>query len=239
VGWDGSIATLTPAVPLAASTAYTLSASVCGVQTDVGFTTAVYGAELDGEVGALEHLTYVLDLNEVTFTQPEGLELIFSIYGVNPLLVGVASADAEQLTLYVAEGKLGVDGEYRLLRDPRSWWFDPADFTRQPYFSATQDIELAYDEVTIPVSDFHLEGTFAPDGSSIGGLVVSGVADTRDLADDVGGSEDYVCDLVADWGIDCVACDDGAVLCLDILAEGVTAPLAPGLDIIPAEEPAP
>ncbi|MFH1468987.1 MAG: Ig-like domain-containing protein [Pseudomonadota bacterium] len=239
LAWDGGIVTITPAAPLEASTGYTLSATVCGEETAVGFTTDVYGGDLEEDVSALEHRTYVLDLNEVTFTRPEGLELIFSMFGVNPLLVGIASADAEQLTLYVTEGKIGVDGDYRELRDACSWWFDPADFTAQPFFTATQDIELAYDEVLIPVEGFHLEGTFAPDGLSIGGLVVSGLADTRYLGDDVGGSEDYVCALVYDWGIDCVACGDGAELCLDILAEGVTAPIAPDLDIIPEEEPAP
>jgi hypothetical protein len=207
---------------------------VCEIVTEVAFSTDVYGSDLDDEVSALAHNTYVLDLEEITFTEPQNFELLLAMFGVNPLLVGVAEADDANLTLYVAEGKKRVDGSYGLLPDGRGWWFDPADFTKAPFFHAEQsELALNYDGVDLPIKDFLLEGTFAPDGSSMGGLVVSGVADTRGLSDAYAGDEAYVCDLMADWGMDCVACDDGAELCLEILAEDGIAPIEPELDIIP------
>jgi hypothetical protein len=236
ITWESSdyLALVQADALLAGSSAYLLSIEICDELTEVAFSTDVYGDELEEEVSTLEHNTYVLDLEEVTFTEPENFELLLGMFGVNPLLVGIETANETDLVLFVAEGKKRSDGSYKLLDDGRSWLFEPADFTAQPYFSAEQaELSLDYDGVELPIQDFLLEGTFAPDGSSIGGVTVAGVADTRQLSAAFGDDESYFCDLMGDWGIHCIACDDGAELCIDILAEDGKAPLEEGLDIIP------
>jgi len=238
ISWESSdfVAVVQPDASLAASSAYTIAVDVCEVESLATFSTSEYGSELAEQAASLEHNTYVIDFDEITFSEPENLELILSMLGVNPLLVGVAQADGETITLYVAEGKKKVTGGYRQLDDGNAWWFDPADFSEQPYFYADQDeLSLAYEDTSIPIRDFHIEGTFAADGSSIGGVSVSGVADTRYIAEQMTGDPDYICDMVGDWGISCVACDDGLEYCVGILAEDVVTPLVVGLDIIPAE----
>ena len=236
VAWESGdyLAVVTPDLPLADSSAYVLEVDVCDLSTDVTFSTGIYGGDLDGEPSTLEHNTYVLDLEEVTFSTPENFELLLGMFGVSPLLVGIAQADSETLTLHVAEGKKKVDGSYALLADGRSWTFDPADFTEQPYFHAQQsEVSLNYDGNELPIRDFVIEGTFAPDGSSMGGLVVGGVADTRELSAAFFESEEGVCELMADWGISCIPCEDGVELCLEVLAEDAVALIEPDLDIIP------
>jgi len=238
VSWQSSdfLAVVAADIPLDASSAYLMTVDVCDATTEVAFSTSAYGTALEAEAAALEHNTYVLDLSEVTFTEPENFELLLTMFGVAPLLVGVAQADDATITFFVAEGKKRSDGTYKMLDDGRFWWFDPADFTTAPYFSSQLDeLSLEYEGAELPIKGFSLEGTFASDGSSIGGMTVAGVADTRYLSEAFGDDELYYCDFMEDWGIHCIACDDGVETCIEILAEDGEAPIEPDLDIIPTD----
>ena len=218
------------------SMAYTLHVEICEDTVDVAFSTSAYGETLELEPAELVDNTYVIDFADVDFTEPEGVGAYLRTLLTNPLLVGVVAADASSLTLQAVLGKQKNDGSYKQLSGAEVWSFDDADFTGQPFFSADIGaIEFAYGDMDIPVDDFHLEGTFAADGSSFGGGKVSGILDTRPISEGLGFDEDYLCVAVASFGVACEPCaGDGEPYCLGLLAEDVFAPLEEGLIIDPA-----
>jgi hypothetical protein len=72
--------------------------------------------------------------------------------------------------------------------------------------------------------DFSIEGTFAPDGSSIGGAQLSMMVDTTNLGEAMNLPDDEdpmaVCNFIEPLGIPCVACPGGKELdnCIAIVA---------------------
>lgn len=216
---------------------YTLWAEVCEDATEVVFETADYGTGLEMDAGDLVDNTYVVDWNQVEFTEPPYLGTFISGY-LDPLLVGVVEVSDDTITLVAALGKETVAGGYKQL-DPYSWWlFEESDFSESPFFSAdVSAIDFEYDDEEIPVEDFHLEATFAADGSSLGGGKLSGFIDTRPVSRLIGYDEDWACEQVAMLGIECEACpSDQEPYCLDVMAENIEAPLEEGLVIEMATE---
>ena len=120
--------------------------------------------------------------------------------------------------------------------------FPPADFTEAPYFAAdTEYINILYQsgsiEASIPMRDMHLEGTFSPDGSAIGGAWIGGLVDTSSLGPllAIGDSDEpeVVCEYVSVFGLSCEDCGDGTELCLYVEAHFDDAPLLEGMTIDP------
>lgn len=238
---DGNFqATVTPVDGLAGSTTYSLHIEVCQYTGSVSFTTDVYGDPMSVEASTLIGGTYLFDLGEAEVTEPEDLGYLLALYLTQPLLIGVKDANDSELTLIGAQGYLKSDGTYRQEGDD-VWSFPAADFTTAPFFSAyTESITIDYAGTAIPLGDFHLEGTFAPDGTSIGGAAASGLGDTRNMGPLLGLDEDpnAVCGLIADLalGVTCEACfSDGEPYCLYLEVEFANAELLPDFTL---EEPA-
>ena len=237
VTWaDGSYqATITPSDLLAGSADYALHVEVCEYSGDLTFSTDVYGGALEEDSSGMVGNTYVFDMSKADITQPEGLGYLLATYLTEPLLIGIEAADESEIDLVGAQGKLRNDGTYRQYGED-VWDFPVADFTTAPYFSADTDrIEISYSGYAIPIEDFHLEGTFSPDATSVGGGLAYGLGDTRYMGPLMGrGDEpDAVCSLIADFqiGIECVECEDGGPYCLFLEAEFGKAPLEEGLTI--------
>lgn len=218
---------------------YALDVTVCDELYTNTFRTSEYGAPLTATQEELTGRTYLVELSSVDFTEPAGFGAFLGTFLDVPILIGVTDIDPDgtSLDLMGAQGRLKNDGTYtqkhtQTLDDGLKYWvptwpFEGVDFNGAPYFSGdTSAIELRYDGAFVPVHDFHLEGTFAADGSSFGGGRLWGLGDTRDMAGLFGEADDpfYVCALVEGAGAECEVCPDtGEKTCLFLRGENVTA----------------
>jgi hypothetical protein len=225
---------LEPLDPLAPSSNYQIHVNVCDTDTHVNFTTNAYGEPMGVTASDLVGRTYVISFSTVEFTEPAGVGALLGTLITNPELVGVTAADAKAISFVATEGVALPTGGYDQVAGSGVWSFPPGDFTSQPYFATDAEaIVLTYDAYELPIEGFHLEGTFASDGSSFGGGRLSGLADTRELCGYFGSSDPgYVCnDLLGTWGIPCEDCSDGGHYCMFIAAQRIEAPLVPGFTI--------
>lgn len=245
VTWTEDHLRATVAAEMEPSTAYTVSVELIAVNGEPcdeivqsTLTTSTLGAPLEIDVSQLVGRVYFFTLEGADIVEPAALEA-FDTQLTEPLLFAVMEASEESIRF---EGGVG-DADTRLQVDGKPTWpFPPADFTDRPYFSIGTDL-LSVDytfgeaDVTIPIEDFTLTGTFAADGSQVEEAYVTGMVDTRYLgpllpADD---SETEACDTLAAIGVYCEACVDGAELCLPMIAENITALWVEGTTLVPVE----
>ena len=236
---DGNLmATLSTDSPLQGATEYTLTAQICDVTSHASFETSEYGQPIDGGNGTLIGLTSVLLFENVKFTQPENIGSILSLYFDVPLLVGVLGADNTEIDVVAALGYFdNVDGYKQRINEP-TWTFGQVNLDGSAYFvGEVEEIDLGYNNVSIPVYNFGLSGTYAPDGSHFAGATLSGKVDTRHMAPLFGQTEEnYVCELVGGMGVACEACPDGETFCITILGEEIVSEAVPVVTLIEVAE---
>lgn len=236
---DGNLmATLTPAAHLEGATAYTLTAAVCEVTSHASFVTSDYGQPIDGGNETLIGMTSVLLFENVKFTEPENIGSILSLYFDVPLLVGVLGANTSEIDVVAALGYFdNVAGYKQRLNEP-TWTFGQVSLDGSAYFEGSvPEIDLGYNNVSIPVYNFALSGTFAPDGSHFAGGTLSGKVDTRHMAPLFGQTSDtYVCELIGSMGVSCESCPDGEEFCVTILGEDIVSEGVPGVTLVEVEE---
>lgn len=220
---------------LAASTPYTLHIELCGVTTDVPFTTSALGTPLTDGNESLIGKTYMIQLSEADITDPALLDAIASQYLTVPLLFQVTASDATSVDLLGALGEQNTDGTYSQLAGLPTWDFPAGDFSDSPYFSAAAEyITIMYGDIPIPIEGFTLEGSFTSDGSQIQMGRATGKADSRFMAPLISRPEDdygAFCELAGAMGIPCEPCADGKPYCLYIVAENITALYQPGVTL--------
>ena len=51
-----------------------------------------------------------------------------------------------------------------------------------------------------------------------------------------GGRDDYVCDLIGGYGAQCIECDDGEPLCMQLVVDQAVATPAKGIKIVPVTD---
>ena len=230
----GSRATITPNSPLVADASYTFTVNVCDTQSQTTFTTSLYGAPLEISDAELEGRTYYFDLSTAYYEEPPGLGAVLATFLQDPLLVGIGAVEGGNIQLIGTQGTFNGSGDIVLADRFPVWDFGNADFSGSPYFeSEPTRISIDYDGIDIPIHDFALYGTFAPDGSSIGFAGASGLGDSRNMGPllGMGSDPDAVCDTAATLGVDCDACPDGGVYCLMIVLEFQPSPLVPGISL--------
>jgi hypothetical protein len=225
--------------PMVAEETYAMDLDVCGELSSFGFTTSIYGGDLIIEPVELVGNTYLFDLGTATYKQPEGLGMIIGLFLSAPLLVGITEADASEITLLGAQGWVDDEtGEYNQSGGLASWDFGVADFTDQPWFWVqTDQINIDYDGYDIPIYDFEIQGTFEPDGNSIGGASALGLADTRNMGPllDLDDDPSAVCDYGAGFGLVCEPCPDEGEYCLTIEAWFVACEMIEDLTLVVIE----
>lgn len=223
-----------PSAPLRASAAYTLRVIDCEGAHEVGFQTSGLGAPLVGGPAALQGRTFDLRLQQATWLEPGGVAPLLTLYFEDDLILGVPFTEPSALHLNLALAFTDDDGTIRQYTDEEVISFPVVDFSQAPYFAAdTPAVELVFGSVRIPVYDFRFSGTFAADGSFIGGGEVSGVGDSRYagvlLGDDDPGT---ICELAASLGVLCGPCPtDQEPYCLPVAVADVRAPWVPGLTV--------
>ena len=236
---DGNLmATLTPSEHLEGSTSYTLTASICEVTSHASFETSPYGQPIDGGNETLVGMTSVLLFEDVKFTQPENIGSILSLYFDVPLLVGVLGASTAEIDVVAALGYFDNVAGYKQRINEPTWTFGQVSLDGSAYFEGSvSEIDLGYNNVSIPVYNFALSGTFAPDGSHFAGGTLSGQVDTRHMAPLFGQtSDDYVCELIGSMGVSCESCPDGEEFCVTILGEDIVSEGVPGVTLVEVEE---
>jgi hypothetical protein len=218
---------------LTGSTTYALGISACDTTTTIEFTTSVYGSPLTIDPAALVGKTYLFDLSTAEYERPAGLGALIALYISSQVLLGVTAADASTIDLLGGQGTLDKKGMYAQDTSVPTFDFGGGDFTDAPYFAVSAPQVQIVVEDTYTMYDFAAEGTFAPDGSSIGGAVLSMLVDTTNLGDAMnlpdGDEPMAVCDYLEPLGIPCETCPGGKGKdnCIAIVATWDTARTIP------------
>jgi len=219
-------------------TDYTLWTKDCATTESLTFTTSTLGAPIEGGPGGLVGKTWRLDLVGATWVEPGALAGLLAVYFSTPILLGVQYADTANVDFIGAPGY--VDELGRIKQDiAPTWDFPVQSFAQQPYFEAeVSSIDIEYVDgstsVTIPVQDFRLYATIAPNGESLGGARLSGLADSRGMGTLLGSDDPAtICEFAATLGVQCVDCADGQPYCLYLEAEDLDGTLVDDVTIVP------
>jgi hypothetical protein len=223
---DTDVVYFTPSEALASGATYTASLSFCAGNPSISFTTSELGGAVDE--ASLVGMAYEVNLNDARFIEPAGVADLLLSQLENSIIIGVDAVTPGSSIQMI--GAISGDGVSTQDYCTPTIDFPEASFTESPYFSiGPKDTDLTVAGVTLTISQLVLNGTFAPDGSYIGGAELSGELDARVLAPVLGdlieeSDPDYVCDLVAGFGVSCEACSsDGELYCISVLADSITA----------------
>ncbi len=225
VAFDGG---LTP------DAAHVLEVTDCSGTTRIPFHTARYGLPLVGGPESLDGKTWQLDLINADWVQPSGLGPILTLYFTTPVLLGVRFADEGLIDLLGAPGDTDLDGDLIQVWNAPTWEFPVTDFSDAPYVSSTSDnVVFEFSGKRVPVENFGFETTFAADGLSLGGTVLTGIADTRNLGSFANDPENpaAICDIAKTFGTTCIPCADLGPYCLTMEVRDVAGTLVPGLTL--------
>jgi hypothetical protein len=235
VSEDGKTILFVPDQALEPLTTYEVGLDYCHGSPSISFTTS----ELGGEITSLEDVegnTYVFNLDHARYTSGEqAAKALLAIFN-KEVLIQILEATENSVSMRGAVGET-VDGIveqdlcYRTL-DLAEFGVENADFSYE-------DSELIIDfyETELSFLNLWLSGTFAPDGSWIGGVSIVANVDVRGLTESMGlGSADDICTFAEGLGAPCESCsNDGEAYCIEIAAEKISA-LAVDVDIEKIEE---
>ena len=168
---------------------------------------------------------FALDLANGNWVAPAGVgPLIGSSLAGNQLLVSPTAVGTTDIDLLAALGRNNV-------QDPcsASATLAGASWTDPSFDAAAPSLSLAFVGTPVELADVEMTGSFLPDGSALGQSEISGTLDTRTLGAlfGLGSAPSAVCDLVAAFGVSCVACADGGPYCLWVDVQGVGGPHLP------------
>lgn len=220
VSEDGKTITFTP-TSLAPATSYTVTLDYCAGTVELSFTTSALGTEVS-DPNSLVGNTYNVNLADANIVSPAGVGSILGSVLTTPILLGVTEVGATMEML----GAIGVEGGTTQDYCTPSIDFPTATFDNPSFAVGPQDTTIDVAGATIPIGQLAVTGTFAADGSYFGGGTLSGSLDARDIAaalPDLGYDAQGLCDLLVSFGAACAGCDDGETLCLEIVANRITA----------------
>lgn len=228
--WIGDTIRFTPAAPLATGATYQATLTHCGGAADVSFQTGDLGGALTDGPESLVGRTYAVALGDARFVKPEGVGSLLGGLLTQDILVGVTAANDTEINMMGAlsqEGSLDQDRCEPSIEFPVA-----ADFSEAPFFAIeAEELALTIADFNVGIKDFTLSGTFAADGSYMGGAVLAGLLDARDLVEaligggilEEGSDATSVCDLISAFNVNCEACSDGEAYCLSIHVDQIMA----------------
>ncbi|MEQ1567485.1 MAG: hypothetical protein ABMA64_17725 [Myxococcota bacterium] len=212
--------------PMSPSTHYLalLAPTSCVIE----FTTTATGTPVDPAL--LADADFPVPPDDGEWISPLGVgELLASQVGDYESQIGVRAADPA-LELVVGPGESEVQDLCAPTLAPTTTLWD------NPYFEVSAEgWPLRVAEFDMPVNAAVVSGAFSPDGQALEGVTLRGSVDTRPLvqAFDLGSDPEAVCQLVATFGVSCVACPDGTgPFCLDLYIDRLDAEVAPGLTVV-------
>ena len=196
---------------------YTLSIAYCQHTAELQFSTSEYGLPLEDDAESLVGKTFNIDLASASYTDPPGIGTLLGQNIDQPLLFGVESAENGELDFIAALGS--VDDFGTVSQSSGLWYFPNADFSGSPFFDAySESLEIEYGDISIPIFDFKISGTFSADGNKIGQAHFEGLGNTSEIGPAMApGMDEYsICDLLAASGANCVVCpgdESGEAFC--------------------------
>ncbi|MFZ5481006.1 MAG: hypothetical protein ACOZNI_29865 [Myxococcota bacterium] len=218
---DGETVYWRLAEPLEPSTAYEVTLEYCGGDATIGFRTSELGEPL---ATSLEGRTWAFGIQDGRVVEPEGIGSVLTAYATRTWLVSATEESATELTLLYVPAVEGSDPPEQDTCVATETVV--ADLSDSPAFTLSGiALDVDFSGATVTLDDATVSGTFASDGTWIGGGELSYTVDTRPLAPlvDESGDEGVICDLVVSFGSECVACSDGEPYCLDFLIDQLVA----------------
>ena len=217
----GLVVVYTPTEPLEPLTTYEVSLDYCRGTPSISFTTSALGSALSEDID-LEGRVYAADMTDLRYLSGDGVGQIVTTFIGDELLLQVVEATATSFQLRTA---LALDGG-ALTQDPcgRTVDLPSADFSDAPYFShEASDVEVEAYDTTLFLEDFSAAGTFASDGTWVGGISASVTLDTREVAELLGLAAEDICLLAGNVGLECEDCEDGYPYCGTLVLQDMVA----------------
>jgi hypothetical protein len=224
--------------PFSSDTDYELSVTDCRETQRIPFRTSRYGAPLDGAPSDLVGTTYLINLAGATWIEPGGFSAILSLYFTTPILLMVSYADADFVDFLGAQGYRDDLGLYHQNPSEPTFEFPLARWPESPYFEVlAPQVNISVQGISVSIYDFSLEGTFAADGSAIGGAKLQGLGDTRYMGALIGKADEpgALCEQALALGVPCSDCPDGQPYCMFLSAVDVDGARVPGLQLSPRD----
>ena len=218
--WDGVELTFQPAAPLEPLSNYTLELNYEHCTETSTFTTSEVGTPVTTTCPT--DSTYLLDLSTGDWVEPIGLGALLQQTVTAGLVVEIESTTSSTLDAMIGTS----EGTYPATQNLCVPTADGSgDFSANPYvkIDATA-VEYEYDDIPLTLHDFTMTGAFSPTCDYLQGAQVTALFDTRGLVPmiDPKGDADAICQLVASFGLSCIACPTGVGdYCLDIRIENI------------------
>ena len=136
-----------------------------------------------------------------------------------------------------AQGYRDDLGNYQQSATEPTFDFPLSQWPEKPFFEViAPTVDISVQGVSVSIYDFSLSGTFAPDGSSLGGAKVQGLGDTRNMGPLIGKDDPgAICEQAASLGVSCTDCPDGSPYCMFLSAIDVDGARVPGLELTPKD----
>jgi len=232
---NGRTILFVPTQALEPLTTYSVGLDYCHGTPSIEFTTS----ELGGEIASMEEIegnTYMFYLDGAVYTSGGAVAKALLAVFNKSVLIQILEVDESSIDMRGAVGESinGVveqDVCYRTI-DLSELGIESADF----YY---EDAELVMDFYQTELSFLNLlmSGTFAPDGSWIGGVSLLANVDVRGISETIGlGDADDICTYAKELDSPCEPCSsDDKAYCILIAAEKISA-TAVGIDLSQIEE---
>jgi hypothetical protein len=219
---NGSTILYTPTVPLDPDTTYTVGLEYCRGAPSIEFTTSSLGAALT-DASALVGQTFTMDMLQARFVAGAEVSATAATLYDRNLLATVVGLDGDWLRLRIGKALEDDPGSQDFCA--RTVDLPAADVTNLPWFHLVTD-ELQFGAYAVDMSLYQLQlsGTFASDGTAIGGLAMQTVVDSRDIAELISGqTADSLCEIMGNLYIPCEPCPtDGHSYCFNLSFEDLS-----------------
>jgi hypothetical protein len=215
---DGLTVVFTPTDPLEPLTSYEVGLDYCRGTPSIEFTTSGYGLPVEDPQG-LRGRTWAYDLRDARFYEAGYLGDLLQTFAERVGLVSVVGIEGDMVDLRMAV----ADDSEPPGQDfcARTVDVEGVDFSGSPYlqFGPTSIEFQAYLGI-IAIHEMIVQATVAPDGASLGGMVISAVIDVRSVANAVDMDLVELCELLEVYGAPCEACpEDSEPYCVSTAAD--------------------
>ena len=210
---EGDEVVFTPDELLDRETEYSWTADLCTEEVASGvFTTRWEGAELE-DPSVLTGRTFSMDLQDALWLEPEGAGDLFAEYFGGVFLVGVEEVTEDAVDVIFAVGENVGD---MVQQDPcyETVDFEPADFSRNPYFElGPKRMPLEVQGQSVMLDNVQISGALVDGGTDLTDAELLADADLRQL----GADWQTYCTYLVIFGLSCMECSsDGVEACVGL-----------------------
>ena len=239
---DGAKVWFTPDGPLDQAASYSATLSYCSARETAGvtFTTSTLGEALT--IDDLVGRAYLLDLGTGLWLQPDGIGTFINSFLSAEIVLSIQAEEGATLDLEAVIRNVGATVQDTCVP---TIGFPTADWSAAPWFTlGPTEADFGANGLSLPIHDAVLEGTFAADGSFLGGGHLSGNLDARDLAPTMAeagmiGADDpaLVCQLMQGFSVTCGPCtSDGEETCVPLEVINLVATEETGFSVEPVDQ---